>query len=36
LLVLNSKYHIPCHIPVASLPLLIGTVTLAPMRADLM
>src|SRR2546429_9128574 len=26
----------PCHVPVANFPLLIGTVTLAPMRADLM
>lgn len=32
----NSRYHIPCQVPVANFPLLIGTVTLAPMSADLM
>lgn len=32
---LNSKYQIPCHVPVASLPFVIGIVTLAPTSADL-
>lgn len=32
----NSRYQIPCHVPVASLPSLIGMVTLAPIRALLM
>jgi hypothetical protein len=35
LLARNSKYQIPCHVPVASLPFEMGTVTLAPMSADL-
>lgn len=32
----NSRYQIPCQVPVASLPLLMGMVTLEPIRADLM
>jgi hypothetical protein len=35
LAVRNSKYQIPCHVPRASLPSRIGTVTEAPIRADL-
>lgn len=31
----NSRYQMPCHVPVASFPLVIGTVTLAPTSADL-
>ncbi len=31
----NSRYHMPCQVPVASLPLEMGMVTLAPMSADL-
>lgn len=33
--VLNSRYHIPCQVPVATLPFEMGTVTLAPIKADL-
>lgn len=33
---LNSKYQIPCHVPVASLPSRIGMVTEAPINALLM
>ena len=33
LLALNSRYQIPCHVPVASLPSLMGIVTLAPINA---
>ena len=31
----NSRYQIPCHVPVANLPLVMGIVTLDPIRADL-
>lgn len=33
-LALNSRYQIPCHVPVASRPFVIGIVTLAPTKAD--
>ena len=32
---LNSRNHMPCHVPVASFPLEIGMLTLAPMSDDL-
>ena len=32
---LNSKNHIPCHVPKANLPSVIGIETLAPMSEDL-
>jgi hypothetical protein len=32
---LNSKYQIPCHVPVFSRPFVMGIVTLAPISADL-
>ena len=35
-LVRNSKYQIPCHVPVANFPSVIGIVTLAPISALLM
>jgi hypothetical protein len=31
----NSRYQIPCHVPVLKPPLVIGMVTLAPTNADL-
>ena len=36
LVCLNSRYQIPCHVPVANFPSLIGIVRLAPTSADLM
>ena len=33
---LNSKNHIPCHVPVANFPFEIGMLTLAPMSDDFM
>lgn len=30
---LNSRYHTPCHVPVASFPSFMGIVTLAPINA---
>lgn len=36
LLARNSRYQMPCHVPVANLPFEMGIVTDAPIRADLM
>ena len=35
LLARNSRYQIPCHVPVARRPLVMGIETEAPIRADL-
>jgi hypothetical protein len=35
LLALNSRYQIPCHVPVFNFPFVIGIVTLAPTNAVL-